>query len=226
MIAEPANHQRRPRLERRTHVPVPQGRLGASLHTPPTPRGAVIIGHPSGISRLSWRERFIARSLAREGFFTLLVDLLTEEEDATRRGSHHDVPLLADRLLSCARWLGARVASSHLPLAYLGVGTAAAAALVATAIEPDRVLALVCRGGRPDYAGASLLLTQVPTLFVVDGRDPLELAANRSACALSTGRRLEVVPSPGGDFREEEALDRVATLSAGWFSRWLGPSQS
>lgn len=210
--------------DRPVEVPVNRGaRLGALLYLPPTARGVVIMAQPSGIGRLARRERFVASSLARVGFVTLLIDLLTEEEDEVREGAHSDVPLLADRLLSAAKWLGAYGASTRLPLGYLGAGTGAAAALVATAIEPNRVLAVVSRGGRPDYAGASLLLTRVPSLFIVAGNDPQELAANRAACGLSSQRRLEVIPSPGGAFLESEALDRMTALSVAWFTHWLDP---
>ena len=225
MSAEP-EVSRRPRLERWVHVALTQGRLGAVMHAPPSPRGAVLIGHPSGISRLSWRERFIARSLAHHGFFTLMVDLLTEEEDRLREGAHGNVALLAERILGCARWITAREVERPLPLGYLGVGAAAAGALVAAALAPELVGAVVCRGGRPDDAGASLLLTRVPLLFVVDGHDPVELAVNRGACSLSGNRQLEIVTSPGGAFREEEALDRVSALSAAWFGRWFEPEQA
>jgi dienelactone hydrolase len=209
---------------RPVEVPAMRCHLGALLFLPPAPRGAVIIAHPSGINRLSRHERFVAGSLARAGFLTLLLDLLTEEEDAVREGAHTDVPLLAERLLSAARCLREFGASTGLPLGYFGVGHGAAAALVATAIEPHRVLAVVSRGGRPDYAGASLLLTRVPSLFIVNGADQKELAANRAACGLSTSRRLDVVPSPSGSFLEGEALDRVTALSCAWFTHWLDPA--
>ncbi len=216
------NHQRHID-DRSVEVPASRCTLGGLLYVPPKPRAAVIIAQPSGISRLSRRERFVAGSLARAGFTTLLIDLLTEEEDEVREGAHCDIPLLADRLLCAARWLGTTGGADALPLGYFGVGNGSAAALVATAIEPTRVLALVSRGGRPDYAGASLLLTRVPSLFIVNGNDPHELAANRAACGLSPHRRLDVVPSAGGSFLEGEALDRVTTVSAAWFTHWLDP---
>jgi putative phosphoribosyl transferase len=209
--------------DRSVEVPASRCSLGGLLYVPANPRAAVIIAQPSGISRLSRRERFVAASLARAGFTTLLIDLLTEEEDEVREGAHADVPLLADRLLCASRWLSTTGGADALPLGYFGVGNGSAAALVATAIEPNRVLALVSRGGRPDYAGASLLLTRVPSLFIVNGNDPHELAANRAACGLTPHRRMDVVPSVGGEFLEGEALDRVTTLSAAWFLHWLDP---
>ena len=224
--AEPVRPTKNPMThidDRPVEVPASRCSLGGLLYVPSKPRAAVIIAQPSGISRLSRRERFVASSLARAGFTTLLVDLLTEEEDDVREGAHSDVPLLADRLLSAARWLTTAGGADALPLGYFGVGSGSAAALVATAIEPNRVLALVSRGGRPDYAGASLLLTRVPSLFIVNGNDQRELAANRAACGLSPHRRLDVVPSVGGAFLEGEAIDRVATLSAAWFLHWLDP---
>lgn len=224
-VALPARHDGRLIDDQPVDVPVSRDLIvGALLYRPPAPRGAVLIAQPSGICRLNRRERFVASSLARVGFLTLLVDLLTEEEDEVREGAHEDVPLLADRLLSAARWLAAFGAGSRLPLGYLGVGTGAAAALVATAIEPYRVLAVVSRESRPDYAGASLLLTRVPSLFIVAGNDPKALAANRAACGLSATRRLEIIPSGGSGLLEGAALDRMTVLSARWFTRWLDPA--
>lgn len=223
-------HRADSRLIDHQPVDVPVARdvnVGALMYRPPVPRGAVIIAQPSGICRLNRRERFVAASLARVGFLTLLVDLLTEEEDEVREGAHTDVPMLADRLLSAARWLGAFGASTRLPLGYLGVGSGAAAALVATAIEPHRVLAVVSRESRPDYAGASLLLTRVPSLFIVVGNDPKALAANRAAaCGHSPTRRLEIIPSASSTLFEGEALDRMTSLSVKWFTRWLDPALS
>ena len=224
--AEPARALKTPVTQvddRPVQVPASRCSLAGLLYVPSKPRAAVIIAQPSGISRLSRRERFVAGSLARAGFSTLLIDLLTEEEDEVREGAHADVPLLADRLLCAAHWLSAIGGAEALPMGYLGVAHGSAAALVATAIEPNRVQAIVSRGGRPDYAGASLLLSRVPSLFIVNGNDPQELAANRAACGLSPHRRLDVVPSLGGTFLEEEAFDRVTALSAAWFLHWLDP---
>lgn len=210
-------------------VDVPVSRdlsVGALLYRPAVPRGTVLIAQPSGIRRLNRRERFVASSLARVGFVTLLVDLLTEEEDEVREGAHGDVPLLADRLLCAARWLGAVGGGGRLPLGYLGVGAGGAAALVATAIEPHRVLAVVSRESRPDAAGASLLLTRVPSLFIVSGNDPEALAANRAACGQSPTRRLEIVPSAGDTVPQGEALDLMTSLSVRWFTHWLDPALS
>ncbi|MDP1824084.1 MAG: hydrolase [Archangium sp.] len=208
------------RLVEAVEVPVSHGRLGAMFYVPSVCRGAVVVAHPSGIGRLGRRERFVASAVANAGFATLLVDLLTEDEDAVREGAHTDVPMLADRLLSAARWLSAQSACRLLPIGYLGVGGSAAAALVATAMEPDRARAVVSRDGRPDLAGASLLLTRVPSLFIVAGDDPLTLAASRAACGHSPEWRLEVVPSSTGS-DDGEALNRVAALSTAWFTHWL-----
>jgi putative phosphoribosyl transferase len=196
-------------------------RLGALVCDPPRPRGAVIIAEPSGISRLSRREHFVASSLARVGFLTLLVDLVTEEEDEVRRGTHGDVPLLAYRLLGARRWLEGLSEGAGLPLGYLGVGAGGAAALVATVIEPHKVQAVVSREGHPDAAGAALLMARAPTLFIVDDHDPEALASNRAAAAQSATRQLEVLHRQGPPDAEDDTLDRVAALSARWFTRWL-----
>lgn len=210
--------------EREVAVPLPASQLNAVLYLPSSFRAAVVIGHPSGICRLSSRERFGATVLARAGFATLLADLVSEEEDCTGPAASADVPLLADRFLACARWLAGHRRTSALPVGYFGVDAAAAAALVAAAIDPARVFAVVTRGGHPERAGASLLLAQVPTLFLAASGaavDPLEVAAQYTAGAPGAPRRLAVLPSPSGDFSEGDAFDQVLSLGADWLSRWV-----
>ncbi|MDP1827076.1 MAG: hydrolase [Archangium sp.] len=203
--------------EQPVEVPVHHGKLGALLFLPAVCDAGVVFAHPSGIARLSRRERFVASALARAGFATLLVDLLTEDEDAVRKGAHEDLELLTERLLTAAFWLSA---SRRVPLGYLGVGTAAAAALVATAIEPGRARAVVSRGSRAGFADASLLTSPVPALFIVPAGPAGELAATS---LLAPRRRLEIVPATTADFAEGDALDRVTALSTAWFTQWLDP---
>ncbi len=208
-------------------VPVRGGTLGALVFDAPQPRGYVVLGQPSGIARLSWCSRFLATTLAHAGFTTLLIDLVTEDEDIARRGTHDDVALLAERLLLSAHWLRAhRAVAGGLPLAWVGVGASAAAAFIATTSEPDRVLAIISRDGRPDHAGASLLLARVPALFIVDGRDPVTLSTNRVAVGLSPRWQLEVVTSDTGELVEDVAVDRVAALSTAWLSHCLAQHEA
>ena len=199
------------------------GRLEARLFTPPVALGTAILAYPSAIERLSTRESFLPATLAQVGFLTLQVDLLTEAEDSVRQGAHHDVALLADRLGDCARWLDRRGPPSGPLPGCFGVGAAGAAALVLSAAAPSLAGAVVCRAARPDAAGLSLILTRAPVLFITDGCDPVELAANRAACGQSEVRRLEVV-AHRGDWGDGAAVDRINALSQAWFARWLLPA--
>lgn len=217
--------QPRPASSRRTfdelELWVPCGSLGGKLYLPPGAyKGAVIIAHPSAIRRLTSREGFAARALAQAGFATLLLDLLTEEEDQAGV-ARLDVELLAERLLRTARVMEAYGVAPQKPFGYYGIGVAAAAALLAMSMEPGRSRAMVSRSGCLDSVGAFQLTTKAPSLFIVTGNNPTELAANRAHCHLPQ-RRLEVVPC-SGDFVEGDAFDRTISLSISWFTHWLDP---
>jgi putative phosphoribosyl transferase len=210
--------------EQDVEVPVFHGLLGGCLFVPSTtPRAAIIVALPGGIGRLGRLERFGAAALARAGYATLLLDLLTEDEaDVGGADPRTDVPLLADRLSNASRWLGEHGVSTGLRLGYLGVGEAATAALFVSALQPDRAFAVVSRGHCASLAASSLHLTRVPTLFIVTGGDARSHQAHREACAHSAQRQVEVVASSEGD-PEGANCDRINELSAGWFHRWLGP---
>lgn len=215
--------------EHEVSIPVSGGALGARLCRPPSPRAAVVMGHPGALAHLASRERFAASLLARAGFATLLVDLVTDDEDWRDASAGDDVPLLALRLASAAHWLAGLPRLSALPLGYLGVDAAAPAALVAAALDPARIFALVTRGGRPERAGASLLLTHVPTLHI-HGLDALPDDVAFAGARWSAGdthlRQQVLLPVAPGALGEGPALDRVISASAAWFTFWLSESAS
>jgi dienelactone hydrolase len=188
---------------------------------PAPPTGLVIFAHGSGSSRQSPRSVAVAEVLHESWIGTLLVDLLTEQEAASR-ASVFDVALLSERLLAAVRFVSAFEQTKHLPLGLFGASTGAAAALVAAACEPA-VRAVVSRGGRPDLAGRRLRAVQVPTLLVVGGDDSDVLALNRQALAeLGCDEKvLAVVPGATHLFEEPGALDEVARLAAEWFTDHL-----
>ncbi|HZY05704.1 MAG TPA: phosphoribosyltransferase family protein [Anaeromyxobacteraceae bacterium] len=214
--------------EREVSVAVGRLFLPATLGVPPGARGVVLFAHGSGSSRKSPRNRFVAEVLRRRGLATVLMDLLTPEEEMSPGGLRFDVALLAERLLSARRWLAAHPVLSGLRAGYFGASTGAAAALLAAAEAPDRCQAVVSRGGRPDLAGdAALGAVRAPVLLVVGGRDEPVEALNRRALELLPGeKRLVVVPAATHLFEEPGALETVAELAAGWFERWLlAPAQ-
>jgi putative phosphoribosyl transferase len=198
--------------------------LEGDLARPPASSGIVLFAHGSGSSRHSPRNRQVADHLQRAGLGTLLMDLLTPDEEELDRHSRKlrfDIGLLAQRLVGTVDWLTARF-GADLHLGLFGASTGAAAALVAAAERPDRVAAVVSRGGRPDLAVATLGRVTAPTLLIVGSLDPQVLELNRAALGrLGSEASLEVVPRASHLFEEPGALERVAELAVGWFTRWL-----
>jgi pimeloyl-ACP methyl ester carboxylesterase len=201
-------------------------RLLGDLTLPAEPRGLVVFAHGSGSSRMSPRNRAVAQALVDTGLATLLMDLLTGEEEAVDLRTRHlrfDVELLGRRVVATVDALGSEPGLGALPVGTFGASTGAAAALIAAADRPERVHAVVSRGGRPDLAGDALARVTAPTLLIVGERDPQVLRLNREAQALLAGEsRLEVVPGATHLFEEPGALERVAALARDWFLRHLG----
>jgi len=204
--------------------------LAGDLTLPPGASGVVLFAHGSGSGRHSPRNRYVASALQQAGLATLLLDLLTEEEEAVDRDRaelRFDIALLAGRLEAAMDWLAGDPRTAMLPIGLFGASTGAAAALVAAADRPERVAAVVSRGGRPDLAGPSLGLVRAPTLLVVGGNDRIVLELNRSAAGeLRAEHRLEIVPGASHLFEEPGTLERVAALAGDWFRRWLEPRAS
>jgi pimeloyl-ACP methyl ester carboxylesterase len=193
-------------------------RLPGSLQLPSgAVRGLVVFAHGSGSSRHSPRNRFVADELGKQGCATLLFDLLTDEESLDRRNVF-DIPLLAGRLREAMMWQAGVREIADLPTGLFGASTGAAAALVAAAAVPERVAAVVSRGGRPDLADAALPKVRAPTLLIVGGADEEVLELNRWAAAQMTCENaLRVVPGATHLFEERGALAAVATLAGDWF---------
>ena len=220
-------------VERAVRVPAgttSAATLEGSLGFPGRPEdaaGVVLFAHGSGSGRHSPRNRYVARMLREAGLATLLIDLLTPEEeelDLRDRRLRFDIGLLAKRLLSATDWLSRNAETRGLRVGYFGASTGAAAALVAAAERPEEVKAVVSRGGRPDLAGEALPLVEAPTLLIVGGDDVPVVGMNREALEkLRARKKLEIVPGATHLFEEPGALEEVARLAAGWFARHLVP---
>jgi len=203
-------------------VEVGSRRLPGDLVVPEGAVGVVAFAHGSGSSRRSPRNVWVARRLNDAGMATLLFDLLTPDE-AEDRANVFDIDLLAERLIGAERWLRDQPEVTARPVGFFGASTGAAAALVAAADLGDEVAAVVSRGGRPDLAGDALPRVSAPTLLIVGGADTQVLLLNREAeRRMRCERRLEVVPGATHLFEEPGALEAVADLASGWFTRHLG----
>ncbi|MGY3204058.1 dienelactone hydrolase family protein [Streptomyces sp. TE5632] len=201
-------------------VPVGDIELTGDLDVPTPARAVVLFAHGSGSSRHSPRNRAVAAELRTAGLGTLLIDLLTEEEERrdTVTGEHRfDIALLARRLVAAIDWLEARSETRDLPVALFGASTGAGAALVAAAERPARVLTVVSRGGRPDLAGDALEAVRMPVLLIVGGRDDQVIRLNEEAARrLSGPHTLRVVPGATHLFEEPGALEQVAEAARRW----------
>jgi putative phosphoribosyl transferase len=209
--------------ERQVRVPADSITLDGSLTLPANARAIVVFAHGSGSSRFSPRNRFVASALQQARLGTLLMDLLTpEEEDVDERTRHlrFDIGLLARRLVHASDWLAEQPETQHLLIGYFGASTGGGAALVAAAERPGSVSAVVSRGGRPDLAGPALAGVTAPTLLIVGGRDAPVIELNRAAFEqLRCQKRLEIVPGATHLFEEPGTLEEVARLASEWFAR-------
>ncbi|MFN7085694.1 MAG: dienelactone hydrolase family protein [Burkholderiales bacterium] len=202
--------------------------LEGTLTLPEKSNGIIVFAHGSGSSRFSSRNRFVAGYLNRGGLATLLFDLLTAEEhriDEWTRELRFDIDLLSRRLVGTVDWLQSRDEVAELATGLFGASTGAAAALRAAAERPERIAAVVSRGGRPDLTGNDALArVKAPTLLIVGGEDEVVIGMNRAAAAhLRCEHSLEIVPGATHLFEEPGALEQVARLARQWFLKHLGP---
>ena len=202
------------------------GQIGADLRVPDQATGLVIFAHGSGSSRFSSRNRAVAEFLEGRRFATLLLDLLTPEEESVdmyTRQYRFDIDLLGRRVAFATDWAQKREDLRQFPIGYFGASTGAAAALIGAAEHPDVARAVVSRGGRPDLAEDALRLVKAPTLLIVGGDDEPVIEMNRDAMRQMTAPvTLEIVPGATHLFEEPGTLEQVMELAANWFRKYLG----
>ena len=210
--------------ERDVPIPLEKGFITGTWTVPSHVRGVVVFAHGTGSGRRSARNRYVAHRLQGVGFATLLLDLLTEQEEGTETLGGYlrfDVDLLKRRLSSALAWV-ARSECARVPVGWFGASTGAAAALRLAAEEPDSVAGVVARGGRPDLAGECLPRVRAPTLLVVGADDDIVVTLNeRAMSALACIKDLVVIPGAGHLFEEEGTLESVAEHARTWFDRFL-----
>jgi len=206
-------------------VRVHEAELEGYLSLPTAATGVVIFAHGSGSSRHSPRNRYVADLLNEGGLATLLIDLLTADEqevDLQTVQLRFDIPFLAGRLVAITQWLSHQPQAADFKTGYFGASTGAGAALVAAAEIPERIHAVVSRGGRIDLAGAALAQVRAPMLAIVGGNDTVVLDLNRKALArMNCVKHLDVIPGASHLFEEPGTLQQVATLARAWFAEKL-----
>ncbi len=213
---------------RRVEIPVDGKSIQGELQTPATPCAVVLFAHGSGSGRKSPRNLLVASHLNAVVLSTLLIDLLTEEEereDAITARVRFDIGLLSDRLDAAIDWLMADPETQGLPIGLFGASTGAAAALAAAIRHPEAVKAIVCRGGRPDLAGDALLQVDMPCLMLVGDRDPEVLKLNRLAydAMPSEDKEIRIIEGASHLFSEPGTLEQVAEAAGHWFRDYLCP---
>lgn len=217
-MAYRANHAEHP-------VQIPPSGVIGDLVIPTHARGIIVFAHGSGSSRLSPRNKFVAGVLQRANLATLLLDLLTAEEEQIDLETRHlrfDIDLLATRLVEASQWVIDNSSTHNFAIGYFGASTGAAAALMAAAELPEIARAVVSRGGRPDLAGAALPKVEAPTLLIVGGDDAPVIELNERALReLRCEKRLEIVPGATHLFEEPGTLEQVANLASNWFEHHL-----
>ena len=210
------------KLERLVHIPEGAAHIEGMLALPENAQGIVLFAHGSGSSRHSPRNNYVAEVLRQSGIGTLLMDLLTPQEDRNYE-TRFDIPLLTRRLLAATQWVSSEPDTAHLPIGYFGASTGAAAALQAAAQLGRKIAAVVSRGGRPDLAGPQCLAgVKSPALLLVGGFDDMVIELNRHAHALMTcHKELVIIPGATHLFEEPGALETVAEKAAAWFVQYL-----
>lgn len=213
-------------MTRSVQISTGERSLYGRLTLVPDAYGLVIFAHGKGSGRHSPRNQYVASELQAAGMATLLVDLISPEEDMVGAFTSHsrgDVGLLASRLVAAIDWTKTHPETQRLKIGLFGGGEGAAAALLAAAERPD-VRAVVSRAGMPDMAGAALERVAAATLLLVGGANQETLERNRLAFdRLHGDRRLEVIPNTSQPFEEEPALEIVARSAVAWFRSSFDP---
>lgn len=208
-------------VEKLVYIPHGEVRLEGSLEIPEGAAGVVLFAHGSGSSRHSPRNTYVADVLRQHGLGTLLLDLLTSEEDQDY-DMRFNIDLLAQRLMAATKWLQGQDETRQMAIGYFGASTGAAAAIQTAAILGDQIKAIVSRGGRSDLAGPFLGRIKSPILLIVGGNDDMVIELNQQAYKrINIAKQLEIVPGATHLFEEPGALENVAELAARWFRKYL-----
>ena len=203
------------------NIPIKNTTLKGRLRIAKNQKGLVIFSHGSGSSRMSSRNNYVADLLLKEGFSSLLFDLLSEAED-TIYENRFNIDLLAERLVATTQWISKQKGMQDVPIGFFGASTGAASALKATPFLGTSIKAIVSRGGRPDLAAPILDKIKSPTLLIVGGNDGVVIDLNKNAYAKLSGiKEMEIIEGATHLFSEPGKLETVAELTSNWFTKYL-----
>lgn len=203
------------------HIPIEEITLKGRLRIAEQQKGLVVFSHGSGSSRMSSRNNYVADLLLKEGFSSLLFDLLTESEDMIYE-NRFNIDLLAERLVAATQWISKQKDMQNVPIGFFGASTGAASALKATPFLGTNIKAIVSRGGRPDLAAPILDKIKSPTLLIVGGNDGVVIDLNKKAYAKLSGiKKMEIIEGATHLFSEPGKLEAVAKLTSEWFTKYL-----
>lgn len=206
-------------MEKTIRIETRGGVIEGELNIPQNALGLVLFAHGSGSSRFSARNNYVAQVLQKNNLATLLIDLLTAQED-TDYENRFDIDMLSERLIQVTQWLKENEETKDLKIGYFGASTGAAAAINAAVVEP--VFAVVSRGGRVDLAPENLSKIKAPTLLIVGGNDDFVLEANEQALEkIKSEKKLAVIPGATHLFEEPGALEKVAQAATEWFVKYV-----
>lgn len=208
-------------MEKLVHIKHHDVVMEGMLKIPESAQGIVLFAHGSGSSRLSPRNNFVADVLNDAGLATLLIDLLSKQEDEIYQ-TRFDIDLLTERLKTVIQWLEKQPNTQNLDLGVFGSSTGAAAALRVASEISNEIKAVVSRGGRPDLAMDIIDSVTAPTLFIVGGNDFGVIELNQEAFArLTCPKKFEIIPNATHLFEEPGCLEEVARLAKEWFDKQL-----
>jgi putative phosphoribosyl transferase len=208
-------------MEQLIQVNAAENGLEGMLNLPESAKGVVLFAHGSGSGRFSPRNNFVAKVLQKANLGTLLIDLLTQEEDRVYE-NRFNIKLLTERLKTVVLWLKNNPSTAKLPIGLFGASTGAAAALEVAAVMHDEIKSVVSRGGRPDLAMNVLDQVKCPTLLIVGGNDYGVIELNQEVYDVLNGvKELKIVPHATHLFEEPGTLEEVAKMAQQWFTKYL-----
>jgi putative phosphoribosyl transferase len=204
--------------------------LGATLEgnlvIPANADRIAVFVQADGSCRHNPRNHYLAHFLRQYGLATLLVDLLTLEEQmvcSRAEALHYDLDTLAMRLVAVTDWLQSQPYTDHLQISYLGLQRGAQVGFLAAIARPTAVEAIVIPGNNLQNSHLALPFVTTPTLLIVSGLEQEMLERNRQILhQLPQGSDLAIVPRATNLLRESSSLEYIGRFTSQWLNKLSG----